>query len=86
MDLKIAARMLAVLFLVAAMTAAFMALRKDGEDAPPPAQSLRHPGGEPDSALRRCRDLGMAAASDPACKAAWAENRRRFLGTGENRP
>lgn len=36
MDLKIAARMLAVLFLVAAMTAAFMALRKDGEEAPPP--------------------------------------------------
>ena len=29
--------------------------------------------------LARCRDIGIAADSDPACKAAWAENRRRFF-------
>jgi conjugative transfer region protein TrbK len=29
--------------------------------------------------LARCREIGTAAASDPACKAAWAENRRRFF-------
>jgi conjugative transfer region protein TrbK len=27
----------------------------------------------------RCREIGMAADSDPACKAAWAENRQRFF-------
>jgi conjugative transfer region protein TrbK len=83
MDLKIAARMIAVLALGAAMTAALMALRGDGtEDAP--SHHLRHPGGEPErSELARCRDLGVAAADDAACKKAWAESRRRFLGTRE---
>ena len=27
----------------------------------------------------RCQGLGEAGAHDPACLAAWAENRRRFL-------
>jgi conjugative transfer region protein TrbK len=29
--------------------------------------------------LARCREIGMAADSDPACKAAWAENRKHFF-------
>jgi conjugative transfer region protein TrbK len=29
--------------------------------------------------LARCREIGMTADSDPACKAAWAENRQRFF-------
>ncbi len=83
MDARIAARMIAVLALGAAMTAAVMALRGDGtEDAAP--HSLRRPGGEPaNSELVRCRDLGMAAANDPICRKAWAENRRRFLQSRE---
>jgi conjugative transfer region protein TrbK len=87
MDMKIAARMLAVLALIAAMTAALMALRDQGtEDAA--SLSLRHPGGEPASLeLTRCRDLGVAAIDDDGCKRAWAESRRRFLGLdGSNRP
>jgi len=28
----------------------------------------------------RCNGLGTAAADDPACRAAWAENRPRFFG------
>ncbi len=84
MVLKSAARMVAVLAVGAAMTAAVMALGGDGpgdgtEDAP--AQSLHHPGGEPArSELARCRDLGLSAADDAACRKAWAENRRRFFG------
>lgn len=83
MDARIAARMIAVLALGAAMTAAVMALRGDGtEDAAP--HSLRRPGGEPaNSELVRCRDLGMVAANDPICRKAWAENRRRFLQSRE---
>lgn len=79
MDLKIAARMTAVLALGAAMTAAFMALRGDGsQDASSPRSA--HPGGEPERVeLARCRDIGMAAVSDEVCRKAWAENRRRFL-------
>lgn len=79
MDLKIAARMTAVLALGAAMTAAFMALRGDGsQDASSPRSA--HPGGEPAGVeLARCRNIGMAAITDEACRKAWAENRRRFL-------
>lgn len=29
--------------------------------------------------LARCQAIGMAAADDAGCKAAWAENRRRFF-------
>lgn len=79
MDLKIAARMTAVIALGAAMTAAFMALRGDGsQDASSPRPA--HPGGEPARVeLARCRDIGMAAVSDEDCRRAWAENRRHFL-------
>jgi conjugative transfer region protein TrbK len=79
MDLRIAARMTAVLALCAAMTAAFMVLRGDGSrDASSPRSA--HPGGEPAKVeLARCRDIGMAAIADGACRRAWTENRRRFL-------
>jgi conjugative transfer region protein TrbK len=32
--------------------------------------------------LARCKVLGAEAARDPACKAAWAQNRARFLAPG----
>jgi conjugative transfer region protein TrbK len=32
--------------------------------------------------LARCRAIGMAALDDAVCKAAWAENRRRFFAAG----
>lgn len=32
--------------------------------------------------LRACQAEGEAAARDPGCSAAWARQRRRFLGTG----
>ncbi|MET2830988.1 putative entry exclusion protein TrbK-alt [Mesorhizobium shangrilense] len=79
MNLKIAARMTAVLALGAAMTAAFMALRGDGSQEASSPRSA-HPGGEPARVeLARCRDIGMAAIADKACRKIWAENRRRFL-------
>ena len=80
MDIKIVARMTAVLALCAAMTAAFMALRGDGSlDASSPRPA--HPGGEPARVeLARCRAIGMAATTDEACRKAWAQNRRQFLG------
>jgi conjugative transfer region protein TrbK len=79
MNLKIAARMIAVLALVATMTAASMVLRGDGsQDASSPRPA--HPGGEPARAeLERCRNIGMAAIADVACRRAWVENRTRFL-------
>ncbi|MER8595929.1 MULTISPECIES: putative entry exclusion protein TrbK-alt [unclassified Mesorhizobium] len=79
MDLKIAARITAVLALGAAMTAASMALRGGGSQNASSPRSA-YPGGEPAGVeLARCRDIGMAAIDDDACRKAWAESRRRFL-------
>jgi conjugative transfer region protein TrbK len=36
--------------------------------------------------LAHCREIGSAAQNDAACKAAWAENRRRFFAPLWNRP
>jgi len=40
--------------------------------APAPADPLARE-------LAHCREIGMAADRDPACEAAWAENRQRFF-------
>ncbi len=83
MDLKIAARMIAVFALSAGLTAAIVALQdEDGADANSPR--IGRSGGEPvNTGLSRCRDLGMVAADDAACRKAWAENRRRFFATDQ---
>jgi conjugative transfer region protein TrbK len=36
--------------------------------------------------LHRCNGLGEAALQDPACRAAWAESRRRFFGAPNRQP
>jgi len=43
-----------------------------------PTMSLPAAG---DPELIRCRDLGVAAAEDESCLAAWSEEQQRFLGT-----
>ncbi|UXS53047.1 putative entry exclusion protein TrbK-alt [Agrobacterium tumefaciens] len=81
MDLKIAARMIAVVAIGAGLTAAISALRHDNgpEDISP--LHLRDPGGDPSlSVLARCRGMGMAALENPDCRKAWTETRRRFFG------
>ena len=51
----------------------------DAERAPSPAPST--PGDALARELVRCQGLGMAAEDDVGCKAAWAENRRRFFAS-----
>ncbi len=36
--------------------------------------------------LARCQAIGMGAEEDAACKAAWAENRRRFFASPLTEP
>ena len=36
--------------------------------------------------LERCNTLSPASGRDEACERAWAENRRRFLGTAHDVP
>ena len=46
-----------------------------------PALSSVAPHDDPlATALTRCQALGAVAEGDAACRAAWAENRRRFFG------
>ncbi|MFB0690315.1 putative entry exclusion protein TrbK-alt [Agrobacterium pusense] len=83
MDLKIAARMTAVIVLGAGLTATLLAMtRQQGPEETPVFRSL-DPGGEPENEARRellrCRDLGAEALKDKACLKAWLESRRRFL-------
>ena len=63
-----------------ALAAAWVAgLDTDRSERPPIARVQRST--DPLQAeLLRCNGLGEAALNDPACRAAWAENRRRFFG------
>jgi conjugative transfer region protein TrbK len=58
---------------------------RDNESGIVAAAKLSFPPHETDplgAELARCRAIGMAALEDAGCKAAWAENRRRFLAAG----
>ena len=81
MDGKMLARLGAVVFVAIAVTATAIDMaRKDEPPAPRPASALQPPADPLRESLRRCQQLGEAAASDADCLAAWAESRDRFLG------
>jgi conjugative transfer region protein TrbK len=81
---KTFARIGAIVFVACAITATAIEIGRKEET---PAEDLASP---PILApvdplrveLRRCQALGEAGAREPACLAAWAENRRRFLSPG----
>ena len=78
MDPKIIARAAAVIQLAGAVLACALELARQGptlEPSAPAAQDNMHLADE----LSRCEALGAEAAHDAACKAAWAQNRARFL-------
>jgi conjugative transfer region protein TrbK len=54
-------------------------LRRGDEVARAPLPPASTPSDPIARELARCQGIGMAAEDDPGCKAAWAENRRRFF-------
>jgi conjugative transfer region protein TrbK len=82
MDMKMLARLGALVFVVVAILATAVEFgRKEVEPSPLPSAS----SGEPDplrAELVRCQMLGEAGIRDTACLRAWAENRRRFMASG----
>ena len=76
--LGLIAGLFAVLLWRAAQTSA-----DEGGRAQPPAAAKADPLS---ATLIRCNDLGTAALDDAACKSAWAESRRRFLGGSDAQP
>ncbi|MFB9985053.1 putative entry exclusion protein TrbK-alt [Mesorhizobium kowhaii] len=80
MDLKIAARMTAVLAIGAGLTATLMAFsQRQGPEETPIFRSLDSGGDPARKELVRCLDLGAQALKDKDCLKAWLESRRRFL-------
>ena len=84
MDSKLFARIGAGAFVAIAITMAVLELRE--EPAPPPSAAIAaaHEAGDHAKAtLAYCAGLGLEAASVDVCTAAWAADRRRFLGQAE---
>jgi conjugative transfer region protein TrbK len=74
-------RALGLVVIVAALVLAAVRVHRGESFIPsaPPAPSL---SSDPLArGLTRCRAIGLAAADDFKCKAAWAENRGRFFGS-----
>ena len=81
MDGKMLARLGPVVFVAIALTVTAIDMARKDEPSPPrPALALQSPADPLRKTLRRCQQLGEAAASDTDCLAAWAESRDRFLG------
>ena len=84
MDSKLFARIGSSAFVAIAITMAMLELRE--EPAPPPSAPIAAADVSGDGAkatLGDCSRLGIEAASVDICTAAWAEERRRFLGQAE---
>ena len=74
-------RALGLIAIVVALVLAAVRVHRGESFIPsaPPAPSL---SSDPIAReLTRCRAIGLAAADDFKCKAAWTENRRRFFGS-----
>ena len=81
MEGKVLARIAAIAFVAIAITATVIEMTREEAPAPASTAPALQPSANPLCAtLRRCQQLGEAAASDAGCLAAWAENRDRFLG------
>lgn len=86
MNIRLPARIGAFAGIGVALTMGLLALREEPKPAsPPPSLSTDLPTDPLQAKLRSCQLAGQAAGSDPGCLAAWAENRRRFLGERSRR-
>jgi len=81
MDGKVLARIAAVVFVAVAITAAVIQMTREEAAAPAPsAPALTRQVDPLREGLRRCQEMGEAAANDAECLGVWAESRDRFLG------
>jgi conjugative transfer region protein TrbK len=86
MNTRLFARVGAVAFVAIALTMTALTLREGPDAARPETITVWEPDGDPLMAqLKACNEMGELALSSPDCRAAWAENRRQFLGaSGDN--
>jgi conjugative transfer region protein TrbK len=79
MDPKIVARAAAVTLLAAAVLAYALELARQGRTLESSTSAAHDNMDLLANELSRCKALGAQAAYHAACKAAWAQNRARFL-------
>ncbi|MDP3906761.1 putative entry exclusion protein TrbK-alt [Novosphingobium sp.] len=81
MDTKLFARIGAGAFVAVALTMTVLELREEPRVSPTEVITVFEPDGDPlPGQLKACAAMGELALSNPDCRAAWAEKRRRFLG------
>ena len=80
-DLGAFGRALGCVAVAAIVVVIAVLLRRSDEVARAPMPAALAPSDPLARELVRCQGIGMAAEDDPACKAAWAENRRRFFAS-----
>jgi conjugative transfer region protein TrbK len=74
-------RVIGFALIALAIVAVALHRRYDAEPARAPLLTPSIPSDALARELARCQTIGMAAEEDAACKAAWAENRRRFFAS-----
>jgi len=82
MDPKIIARAAAVALIAGAVLACTLELAWQGRTLESSTSAADDNMDLLANELSRCKALGAEAAHDAACKAAWAQNRARFLAPG----
>jgi conjugative transfer region protein TrbK len=81
MDAKLLARAGAAVFVGCAITMTLVQLREKPRQMGEAMTGIQLRGDDPlQKQLRACAQMGEEALSARQCRAAWAENRRRFLG------
>jgi len=81
MEGKVLARIAAIVFIAAAITASVIEMTREDISVPAPSAPSLQPLTDPlREGQRSCQRMGEAAASDADCLAIWAETRDRFLG------
>lgn len=86
LEASIIARLIVVVVFVIAAITLMAALHSLEETLRAQPGFLMPTAAAGDPELIRCRDLGMAAADDAGCLAAWSDERRRFFGTSDTPP
>lgn len=81
MDTKLFARIAAGAFVAVALTMTVLTLREEREVVQSEVVTIHEPDSDPlPGQLKACAAMGELALSAPDCRAAWAEQRQRFLG------
>jgi conjugative transfer region protein TrbK len=92
MNIRVLVRGVAVTMLAGALFATAITLKSNSKFSDAEVRTTEPSAtwsGAPESEFARCNSIGADAANDAACKAVWAEHRKRFFASGaarEDRP